>query len=139
MKEKPTENRIFTGSDDEMSAEQVGNLLSSPEYGIVQQNRIKDLLATTVTPQIAAAKRNRQVMLSIDLIKREKDGELMASVLKCLYVGYTYKKIAKKLMQSERNLPYFSSLGKAIAFVKKLEREGLYRVKMALNKPIIMP
>lgn len=142
MKEKPTENRIFTGSDKPFSAEAVRNLIKSPEFDIVQHNRIKNLVANSVTPQVAAVRRRQQMFLAIDLIRPTKDGDLLADILKCRFIGYTYKKIAKVLMKSERDLSYFSSLGKAIKFVKNAEKEGTYRVKVALakkNPTIIIP
>ena len=136
MKDKPTENRIFTGSDEPFTAEQTGNLLKSPEFRIAQENRIKAILDASVSPQIAQARQNRQIMASIDLIRHTKDGDLLADILKCCYSKISYKKIAKTLMKSERELPYFSSLSKAIKFVKEAEKEGLYRVKVALLKKV---
>lgn len=139
MKEDSTENREFTGSDKPLSAEQAGNLLKSPEFNLVQRNRIKDIVMSSVLPQIAAARRHNQMMASIDLIRETKDGDLMADILKCCYAKHSYKKIAKVLMKSEKDVPYFTSLNKAIEFVKECEREAVYRVKVALSKKIIIP
>ena len=139
MNDKPTDNRIFTGSDAPFSAEQVGNLLKSKEFGVVQNNRIKDIVGNTVLPQIAAARRSNQIMVAIDLIRATKDGNLMADILKCRFAGYSHKKIAKTLMKSEADVPYFPSLAKAIKFVENNEKEGLYRVKVQLSKQVIIP
>lgn len=139
MKEKPTENRLFTGSDDPFTAEQVGNLLKSNEFNLVQEQRIKDVVSKSVTPQIAAARRKIQMFSAMELILPTRDGALLVGILKCRYVGYSHKKIAKILMKSEKDLPYFSSITKAVEFVKNAEKEGTYRVKIALTKKIIIP
>ncbi len=139
MNEKPAENRIFTGNDKPLSAEQVGNIIKSPKFGLVQENKIKEIVTNSVLPQIRKARLDLQLSQAIDLIRPTKDGDLMADILKCIYAGYKYKRIAKTLMKSEKDgVPYFSSLGKAIDFVKKAEKEGLYRVKTMLSKKIII-
>ena len=141
MKEKPTENRKFTGNDKSMSAEQVGNLLKSSEFDIAQKQNIKDILNNTVAPQIEGARRNIQMLKAMELIRPQKEGDLMIIILKCRYAGYSHEKIAKTLMKSERDLPHFSSVEKAAKFVKDKEHEGLYKVKVALSKKsrIIIP
>lgn len=139
MSEKPTENRIFTGSDEPFSAEQTRNLLKSKEFGVAQKNKIKDIVKNTVLPQLAAARRNNQMMVAVDLIRSTKDGNLLADILKCRFGGHSHKKIAKVLIKSEHDVPYFSSLAKAIKFVQKCEKEGIYRVKLALSNKIIIP
>ncbi len=141
MKEKPTENRIFTGSDKEFTSEQTYNLLRSPEFSLVQKNRIKKILKNTVSPQIAAARRNQQVMMAIQLIRPTKDGDLLAGILECRFAGYTYKRIAKTLMKLPSGPKCFTSLKQAIKYVEDSEKEAKYRVKVALeNKSkIILP
>jgi len=138
MKEKPTENRIMTGSDKEMSAEQAGNMIKDPKFALVQKNRIKGILASTVAPSIEAFRRRRKMFESIDLIQHTKDGVLMSIILKCRYEGYSYKKIAKVMMKSEINTPHFTSLTKAIKFVKDCEKEGKHRAKTELQKKKII-
>ena len=141
MKEEPTENRKFTGSDDPFTAEQINNLLNSKEFADVQKNRIKDLVDNTIDPRVEAYGRAKQIVQSIDLIRAGKDGDLLADILKCRFAGYSHKKIAKVLMKSERDLPYFTSLEKAIKFVEEKEKEGFYKVKVALSNKsrIIIP
>ena len=141
MKENPTENRIFTGTDEPFSAEQLGNLLKSTEFNAEQHNRIKDIVGQASNPRIEAQKLMRDVFRSIDLIRHTKDGDLLVNILKCRYYGYTHKKIAKTLMKSERDLPHWSSITKAVKFVEAAEKEGLYRVNVALSNKdrIIIP
>ena len=134
MKEEPNENRIFTGSDAPLSAEQAGNLLRSPEFNLEQHRRIKDMVDSAKTPQQEAQERAGQLLLACDLIREQKEGDLLAAILKCRIAGYPHSKIAKTLIKSERDLPYFSSLGKAIKFVEKKEREAFYKVRVALSK-----
>ncbi len=141
MKEKPTENREFTGSDKNFTAEQAGNLLKSSEFDRVQRKRIKEIVMSTVAPQIESSRKNIQMMQAMELIRPQKDGDLLISILKCRYAGYSHEKIAKTLMKSERDLPHFSSVEKAVKFVKDKESEGFYKVRVALSKKsrIIIP
>lgn len=133
MKENPTENRIFTGSDQPLNAEQLGNLLKSTEFNEAQHNRIRDIAGRASNPRIEAQKRMQQMFVSIELIRPTKDGDLLVNILKCRCYGYSHKKIAKTLMKSDRDLPSFSSITKAIKFVEEAEREGRYRVNVALT------
>lgn len=140
MKEKPMDNRIFTGNDQEFSAEQVGNLLKSKEFSQHQKAKIDHMLATSVLPQVQAKEQSRQMLLSFELIRDTKDGDLLISIMRCLTGGYSHKKVAKVLMKSEKDaVPAFQSLTKAIAFVKEREKEAVYRVKCALSKKILIP
>ena len=134
MNDNPTDNRIFTGSDKPFSAEQAGNLLKSPEFDLEQHKRIKAIADTAQTPQQMQQEHKKQLLLACELIKDFPDGDLLAIILKCRIVGYSHKKIAKTLMKSERDLPYFTSLGKAIKFVEEKEKEAFYKVRVALSK-----
>lgn len=139
--EKPVDNRIFTGNDEEVSAEQAYNILHSPKFDQVQKNRIKHILATTPTPQQQNTENAKQMMMAISSIKDTPRGELLVSILKCRYLGkYNYKTIAKIMMKSPKgDRPYFASVKKAILYVKDLEKEALSRVYKVLNRPIILP
>lgn len=141
MNEKPTENRKYTGSDKEFTAEQVANLLKSTEFDAEQRKTIKNIAATAVTPEQQKRNDDIQVNMSMELIRGQKDGDLLIAILKCRYAGYSHEKIAKTLMKSERDLPHFTSLDKAVKFVKDKEHEAFYRVKVALAKKsrIIIP
>ena len=141
-KDKPTENRIFTGSDDEFSAEQAHNLINSPEFKKSQRERAKKIAAET-NPIVDSHRQEREVYMAIDLIRSTKDGELLAAILKCRCAKHSYETIAKILMQNNIPVPiigsYFSSLQKCVEFVKKCEQEGLYRVKVMLSQRRIRP
>ena len=135
MEDKPTENRIYTGTDAEFSAEQVVNLLKSPEFAHVQEAKMKEIVDNYTLPQVQQAENERQVMMSFELIRTKKHGTLLIGIMKCRYFKMTHKRIAKLLMKNQTE--YFSSLSKAISFVKDMERRAIGMVKEELSKPII--
>jgi len=139
-KPEPTLNRIFTGSDAEMTAEQARNLINSPEYDEFNKQKIKDIIASE-DAHARLMEETKQRNMAIDLIRKTKDGEILALILKCFFAGYSDKKIAKTLMRGEKSkgMPYFRSLTKAIHFVVKTREEAVYRVKCELNKRRIAP
>ena len=137
-KSDPTLNRIFTGNDAEMSAEQARNLIKSPEYEKYTRDKVKNMLAEENAHKRARAEAIQRDM-AIDLIRKTKDGEILALILKCFFAGYSDKKIAKTLMKAEKDMPHFISLSKAIHFVENARKEGLYRVQCELNKRRVAP
>ena len=135
MKEHPSENRIFTGSDDEFTTEQTANLLKSKKFDQVQKKRIGDIVSSSVDPNVEAAQRDKQVLMAIQLIRHTRHGDLLAGILECRYAGYSYKQIAKTLMETKGDsVPIFLSLSKAIKFVQDSEKEGMLRVQTQLGK-----
>jgi hypothetical protein len=137
-KDNPTLNRIFTGNDKEMSEEQARNLIKSPEYDKFNRQKIKDIISAENAHKIRRVEEIQRNM-AIDLIRKTKDGEVLALILKCYFAGYSDKKIAKTLMKAEKDLPHFTSLQKAIDFVKAAREEAKYRVMVELNKRKITP
>ena len=139
MKEKPTENRIFTGSDDELNAEQARNLIKSPEYKKHHEQKVKDMFIID-SPYNQERKIEWEKNQAIELIRATKDGELLANILKCVFHGFTDKKIAKTLMKSERrDVKHFASLNVAIQFVKASREEAVERVKAILAARRVAP
>ncbi len=142
MKEKPADNRIFTGNDEELTHEQARNLMKSPEY----QKHQKDLLKKTLIGNNDSYKQQVRLFkerdFAINLLRGSAEGNILALILDCFFAGYNDKKIAKTLMKADTvlgNKIHFTSLTKAIKFVVEKREEAKYIVMRELDKLKIKP
>ena len=133
--EKPnTENKEMTGSHDPVTDEQARNIIVSPEYDKKQRDRIARDVANQANPYQEGLQTQQDIQTAISLIEKTKDGQLLAGILRCHFAGLTDKRVALAMMKSDRDVPEFSTVEKAIKFVQDAKVEGLYRVKVALAK-----
>lgn len=143
MKEKPADNRIFTGNDKEFTHEQARNLMKSPEYKKHQENLVKKALVGE-NDWALRARIIRERNFAIDLLRGTSEGNLLALILDCVFAGYSDKKIAKTLMKADtRRIGVdklrFSSLTKAIKFVVEKREEAKFIVMRELDKLKLKP
>ena len=119
-------NRIFTGEDKPINAEQFSNIIHSTEYDEYQRKRIKEDVKNYV-PKTDTGN-NESLRLSISLItrKNKKAEQMFKDVLNARLDGYSIRQIARA-MKVDRSL------------VEKVEKEAIYEVQVALSKRKILP
>ena len=144
LKEKPADNRIFTGNDAELTHDQARNLMNSPEWKKYQEG----LLAKALSGEHEEYARQARMMMerdfAINLLRGSEEGNLMALILDCVFAGYSDKKIAKTLMKADTSRIgvsklHFRSLTQAIKFVIDKREQAKYIVMKELDKLHLKP